>query len=79
VRVRVRARIEDFHSYSHFYSNPPPELGKGAVPQTREERVRVRVITFEVGGLIIGDIAKPDIGVELHSSIMPWTEDFYTN
>jgi hypothetical protein len=25
--------------------------------------VRVRDITFEVGGLIIGDIAKPDTGV----------------
>jgi hypothetical protein len=49
------------------------------VPPTRAERGRVRDITFEVRGLIISDIAKPDIGVELHSGIMPSTEGFYTN
>jgi hypothetical protein len=42
-------------------------------------RVRVRDITFEVGGLIIGDIGKADMGVELHSSIMPSTGYFYTD
>jgi hypothetical protein len=53
------------------------------IPQirTRVERVRVRVrdITFEVGGLIIGDIGKADMGVKLHSSIMPSTGYFYTD
>jgi hypothetical protein len=62
-----------------FIVIPPPNLGKGVVPQTRAERVRVRVITFKGRGLIIGNIAKPDIGVGLHSSIMPLTEHFYTD
>ena len=58
-------RVEDFHSYSDFYSNPPPKLGKGVVPQIRAERVRVRVrdITFKVEGLIISNIAKLDISI----------------
>jgi hypothetical protein len=42
-------------------------------------RVRVRVITFKVGGLITGDIGKQDMVVELHNNIMPLMEHFYTD